>query len=249
MITVKIESNIQINNYEVLTPIIKEHIDSKLGSKTEIILPVSDLKIRNEEVKHKNHLYGLAYDQVGFIPFVYTVSSGELKINLEDVKISEEHSYLYAFELSDKGKCVFSLKENFLPLLECNLIKAPVKNSKLLLQELESKGKKVAVNVKKPSNTLISILIGIGTAIGVFFLLSFLYSLGETTYQNGNNGGQVFFILIPLGLMYEFINDTILEDILFVGIPLLTLFGKIFSSLSTRKKSTQFINELMKYKS
>lgn len=246
MITAKLDTSIQINNFELLTPKLKELIDKTIGSNTQIILPISQLKIKGNEIKKKNYQYGLVYDSVGFIPFMFTIRSCELQVIIEDVKIKEENSYFYKFYLSDKGTCNLTITENYIPILECNLINAPVEQAKTLIMQLRASGKLVDVKTEKPSTFLKIILSSVLVGIAAVLIWSVIFYMGESTYEAVDKGGKVFFILIPLGYLYGLIVNTVWETIFFIGVPLLIFVFHLIGSLQTKKKSDKFMKEFLK---
>lgn len=241
MITADLSITHKTGDYEALKPIITKQINNQIGGNVRVILPVKDLKIRGTAIKHKDHEYGLAYDEVGFIPFTYTISMVQLKLNMEDIKVESGQALQFTFDLDTSGNCTFLIEKQGNKILACNMMDAPVQDVINLRESIKSKHKTVTVNVKQQNEILTTILSSLFITVVVFVAWTIIMGLGAATYDSVNNGGTVFFILIPLGLLYGVFAGTAAETIiLYAPVAIAFLLG-LWTGYDTKKKSNVFI--------
>lgn len=201
MLTSPVSPFTSISDYKKLEPIITQLMSEANNSQVEILFPIEDMKVNNIKLENRKYKNGLGFHKLGLLPFKYTVSDGMLMLNYEEIPF-DNHSLEFEFNLDASGKNTLSVFENQLEKWSGNLLPAATEKILKLRDLLKSNYSTVKINYNEKNTTAPIILNALSSTFIAFVVYGLATFLSEHTYNSVDSGGRVFFILLPLAMIY-----------------------------------------------
>lgn len=238
MFTVPNPERLTLYKDDAVAKLLRTDFQTRFGEHSGVIYPVADLKVNGAEVKNKDTRNGLAWNGREFLPFVleHPNLGTEFTVRMQSIAPSEGDVVGLTAKSGSLDECTFSaLQREGSQSVSANLVEANPAAVGAFGRHLRVQfGRHVVTSTADGKGGATSLVVAFFTSLIVWLVLMAVMGLARETAASLEKGGRVFFVLIPFGIAWGWIQSLpILERLLLVGsLPLSLWLG-----YSTTRKS------------
>lgn len=238
MFTVPNPERLTIHKDDAVAKLLRTDFQTRFGEHSGVIYPVTDLKVNGEEIKNKDTRNGLAWSGREFLPFVleHPNLGTEFTVRMQSIAVDDGDVVGLTAKSGSLDECSFSaLQRSTSQSVSANLVEASPAAVGAFGRHLRAHfGRHVVTTTADGKGGITSLVVAFFIALIVWLVLMAVMGLASGTAESLEKGGRIFFVLIPFGIVWGWIQSVpLLERLLIVGaVPLSLWLG-----YSTTRKS------------
>lgn len=238
MFTVPNPERLTIYKDDAVAKLLRTDFQTRFGEHAGVIYPVTDLKVNGEEIKNKDTRNGLAWNGREFLPFVleHPNLGTEFAVRMQSIAPAEGDVVGLIAKSGSEDECTFSaLQKEGAQSMSANLVASNPAAVGAFGRHLRTHfGRHVVTSTADGKGGATSVVVAFFTSLIVWLVLMAVMGLASGTAESLDKGGRVFFVLIPFGIAWGWIQSVpLLERLLLVG----TVPFSLWLGYSTTRKS------------